>query len=125
MAEQASLARQSALLYCPSVNPATLHAAEESAGVTVTKNLPTEDECAPKDTVRDCATDQRALYHTTQQQLYAAYWLYVLLGLGVLYPWQAFLSSLDFYFAVYPDRNIDRMCVYPVHTLSHTTHLLL
>lgn len=53
--------------------------------------------------------------------MFAAYWIYVLLGLGVLYPWNAFLTSLDYYFTVYPDRNIDRMYSAEPHTLFITS----
>lgn len=108
------------LLHYPSINPATAHAAQKEVGDTVDAVLPAEDASAPKDKVVDVvgrSSPPPPIYLCTTQ-FYAAYWVYVLLGLGVLYPWNSFLTSLDYFFTVYPDRNIDRM--YGI-TKAHST----
>ncbi len=38
-----------------------------------------------------------------------AYLIYVLLGAGTLYPWNAFISAADYFEVIYPGRHSDRL----------------
>eukprot|EP00240_Pyramimonas_obovata_P009636 CAMPEP_0118940042 /NCGR_PEP_ID=MMETSP1169-20130426/30472_1 /TAXON_ID=36882 /ORGANISM="Pyramimonas obovata, Strain CCMP722" /LENGTH=100 /DNA_ID=CAMNT_0006884435 /DNA_START=531 /DNA_END=830 /DNA_ORIENTATION=- len=48
-------------------------------------------------------------YKEEQGQRQLAYWVFLLLGVGFLLPWNAFITAIDYFELLYPGNHADRV----------------
>mmetsp|Transcript_34143 Transcript_34143/g.87301 ORF Transcript_34143/g.87301 Transcript_34143/m.87301 type:complete len:444 (-) Transcript_34143:110-1441(-) len=44
-----------------------------------------------------------------KDKYHAAYWCYLIMGMGLLLPWNAFITAVDYFTALYPGKHVDRV----------------